>query len=1089
MRRSSPRRTRTPNINFAYDSLEPRQLLASVSVGNLNSGVAVADDATGEGYILFSHEDVHSRFSNISENNADHFFAARLIGNQWQYNDDVNWVDFDLRTDDQKIAEAFFGSDRVAPLTTPGSNSETDVWVVPNFFGGDEDVGEFQIFGSTLEVPDEDPNTTLAQRNLSALAQATLVFESVNQHLPQLATFNANGEALLSWRVQLLPYLGYDDLYDQFNLDEAWNSAHNLSLLDQMPTEFSSSNLFSNTRTLFQAIGGDDTAFTLDGSDVRLRDIDDGLQSTLLYVEADPNRAVQWTRPVDLYFNEADPTFGLGNASPAGINAVSVSGESLLLPTNIPSDPLSNLINRNDGNAVDLREFANVPDASQNLRNLTLSLLNYESAFQQFPNQAIYAADNVTPLLSWRVSLLPFLGHQNLYDQFRLDEAWNSPHNASLISQMPIEFAHEDVADGLTNFLGVAGPDTLFEIGPNANVSLNQLVDGLQNTLAIVAADADQAVVWTRPADFTFDAADPSAGLGELDGSSFQASFVEGFVATISNSVSDANLNNLFQRNDRNVVDFSEIDRTISAQVNLRRIALSFLNHESALGEFPTQAITAPDGTPLLSWRVAILPFLGEQNLYDQFNLDEAWDSPNNIELVSLIPSVFEKAGIPTGFTPYLGSVGEDTLFRPDQLNVSFGSIFDGAQNTILVVEANDDRAVEWTRPVDLEFDPVNPRDGLGSANAFGFLAATLDGRVRVLDPTIPDETVSYLLQRNDGQSFEQIFPQTPLPGRSVQVGNNLRGLALASSNHESAFGEFPAHAIYSEDGNTPLLSWRVQLLPFLGYQGLYNQFNLDEPWFSPNNLALIPLMPEFFATPEVPNGQTVFQALTTPAGSVPQTLFTFENEGASFNEITDGFSNSIAFVEANSENAVFWTQPFDIMFDVNDPLAGVGAGTVPAGFFYARVDGSVGFFDQCVDAQTFGRAALINDGDTFTADTTGCHTGVIEPTIIFNRFVLVPADLELTIGGGGFGGGGSGDSGQIVHSSPDPRQRRSTETTINEQTSPERYLLRTTSNDDLTPSSEIELKSFESIADQLADLDNVFEFLAEGDSFLAVHI
>jgi len=84
---------------------------------------------------------------------------------------------------------------------------------------------------------------------------------------------------------------------------------------------------------------------------------------------------------------------------------------------------------------------------------------------------------------------------------------------------------------------------------------------------------------------------------------------------------------------------------------------------------------------------------------------------------------------------------------------------------------------------------------------------------------------------------------------RRAQSANNLKQLALAMHTYHDKHRAFPARAI-SKDGK-PLLSWRVQLLPFLEQQALYEQFRLDEPWDSEHNRKLIPLMPAVFGGPK----------------------------------------------------------------------------------------------------------------------------------------------------------------------------------------------------------------------------------------------
>src|SRR5262245_36590716 len=67
---------------------------------------------------------------------------------------------------------------------------------------------------------------------------------------------------------------------------------------------------------------------------------------------------------------------------------------------------------------------------------------------------------------------------------------------------------------------------------------------------------------------------------------------------------------------------------------NLKQIGLALHNFEAVHSALPPQAIVDEEGEPLLSWRVAILPYIGEQALYDEFHLDEPWDSEHNLALL-----------------------------------------------------------------------------------------------------------------------------------------------------------------------------------------------------------------------------------------------------------------------------------------------------------------------------------------------------------------------------------------------------------------------------------------------------------------------
>ena len=74
------------------------------------------------------------------------------------------------------------------------------------------------------------------------------------------------------------------------------------------------------------------------------------------------------------------------------------------------------------------------------------------------------------PLYSWRVLILPELGAKWLYDQYKLDEPWDSPHNTKLIAQMPKLYEPtvnlKGVEEGTTFCQVVTGPNTCFNESP-----------------------------------------------------------------------------------------------------------------------------------------------------------------------------------------------------------------------------------------------------------------------------------------------------------------------------------------------------------------------------------------------------------------------------------------------------------------------------------------------------------------------------------------------------------------------------------------------------------------------------------------------
>lgn len=195
-------------------------------------------------------------------------------------------------------------------------------------------------------------------------------------------------------------------------------------------------------------------------------------------------------------------------------------------------------------------------------------------------------------------------------------------------------------------------------------------------------------------------------------------------------------------------------DRTAAAN-DLKQIGLACHNYNDRLGTFPTNS-HAPNGQPLLSWRVHILPFLGQEALYRQFNLNEPWDGPTNRRLLDQMPAVYatpaERAGraVMGNKTYYRGFSSPGALFeRPPGpagafqpgRGVSFAQVTDGLSNTIMAVEAG--TAVEWTKPDDLDAGPGKPFPALGGARPRDDMVMVLfaDLSVRSVRRTTPEST------------------------------------------------------------------------------------------------------------------------------------------------------------------------------------------------------------------------------------------------------------------------------------------------------------------------------------------------------------
>ncbi len=204
--------------------------------------------------------------------------------------------------------------------------------------------------------------------------------------------------------------------------------------------------------------------------------------------------------------------------------------------------------------------------------------------------------------------------------------------------------------------------------------------------------------------------------------------------------------------------------RLESAQ-NLKNILVGFHNYESAQGRPLTAAICDNKGKPLLSWRVAILPYIEQDNLYNQFKLDEPWDSEHNIKLSKIACRTYIMPGVDDkhSMTRYRLFVGKGAMMTYDKAAHGLTTIPDGSSNTAAVFESAD--PVIWTKPDEMEFDPKKITtkmlyfDAKGKTNISFF-----DGSVALIEKKTLDRSLVNWIAPADGEGPSPTESPTDIP-------------------------------------------------------------------------------------------------------------------------------------------------------------------------------------------------------------------------------------------------------------------------------------------------------------------------------------
>ncbi len=425
-------------------------------------------------------------------------------------------------------------------------------------------LGSFFVYKWMFGEPYEDTVTGFRDRQASDISsQLALRTQEVASKLRAIGTawvdyesktrrLLPSNDTKLSWRVHLLPYLGYGTLYHRFRLNESWDSPINSELIAYMPETYRLTGNASRGHTRIQVAVGKHMIF---GSELNpsFSSVTDGVDDTLLAVVVSEDLSTPWTKPDTLDIKPDEPIRSLGNLKEDFICAIACTGDPVFFPKNSsPLDFYATLTPRG-GEAVEISKLilameSNSKDPApklsekkdpsetnwvppeltkaidlrkEKLKKVGAALLNFESAHKCYP-VSLGSPGNFDeanrPNLSWRVHLLKELGQRNLFEKFNFYEPWDSPHNLQLLKLMPDVYRDPMSNPGstTTRIVRLTGPNALFsDVGPGPKKS--KISDHPAETLLIVLAGAEKAVPWTKPEDLPYDGKAPVRRLGRMD--------------------------------------------------------------------------------------------------------------------------------------------------------------------------------------------------------------------------------------------------------------------------------------------------------------------------------------------------------------------------------------------------------------------------------------------------------------------------------------------------------------------------------------------------------------------------------------------
>ncbi|MFN0017029.1 MAG: DUF1559 domain-containing protein [Pirellulaceae bacterium] len=242
--------------------------------------------------------------------------------------------------------------------------------------------------------------------------------------------------------------------------------------------------------------------------------------------------------------------------------------------------------------------------------------------------------------------------------------------------------------------------------------------------------------------------------------------------------------------------------RRAKTMENLSKLGRALNAYADGYAGYPVTKVPGAAIDPPMSWRVAILPLLGYNSLFQQYRQAEPWDSTANKQILAQIPPEYQSPERRDFKTNYLVPLGERAAFGNGR-RLNSGVFEDGPDYTLILVEVDDSQALEWTRPDDLVVQSApgeSVRSKLGSLRGDGFFAVLANGRVCRIKPNTDDQALKALftISGDDTPLIKDAIQDAtaiPVPPPATPAPSNVAGgspTATAADNKTSSSATTP---------------------------------------------------------------------------------------------------------------------------------------------------------------------------------------------------------------------------------------------------------------------------------------------------------